>query len=330
MQKIKLIFKLPKLAKCLFGLEFFFIFFAIPQLVTANQRLNLSVSPSNSYVYVDSEKEEKITLILENLEAFDLKITPQLFDFKSNNLDGQPVISQLSNFKQINFSNSAIQFNQSFILNSLQKQSVDLVVSPQANFLKEYYLSIIFLAESLEVESQKIGSKIIGGLGSNIIILTSSEKKDYSQLKIVIDSWPKIIDSFSSKKINLMAVNSGKSGALIDGLVKVKNIFNQKEILSVELATDLVLADSQRKVKFKINDQIKDDLFLPRFLFGRYQLETLSKNNHYLNNQSYQAEVWNFYVFPVKLLFLILGLLIIWLMIFQIVKYQKKLKNNYK
>lgn len=311
----------------------FFILLSFNLIKAQDSSIDLSVTPNNFYIHSDYQPSATQEITLKNESKTDLKITPQLFEFKANNYDGRPEIKKKSNFQGLIFNDETIRLNQSFNLQPNQEKKIYFYINSSEANLSELNLSLLFIAESGNQAFENFsGAKITGGVGVNIIVLSALEKKDYSKLSLNFKKLPKFIDSFSGRQVEIFAKNSGQSGTLIKGNLKIINFFSKKEIYSTEFQPDLILAQSQRKIRFQQDDEVKEFLQIPRFLFGKYQVQVNLSSGHHLAGSDLEIKNFEFYALPIILIEIIFGvifsLIFLKLILFNLIALLKKIRST--
>lgn len=254
----------------------FMLLFSIssPQSLQAQGGLDLTVTPPLTYLHVKPGSQSIHTITIENTGSQDLKITPNILDFGTDQDTGLPILLDKNSFEHFV---SIEQQLQPIELGPTQKAQLTLVIAPPQNAPeKEYPLSIVFEAKaSRDIPTQN--SQLSGSVASNLIILIS-DKNEIAKQQIISDSGtPKIIDSFRALELKPIIKNESMATSIASGSATIKNMFG-KEVATFKFFPDNILGFSQRPIRAL--DQTKIDsiqpttfTYDPTLVVGPYTIE---------------------------------------------------------
>ncbi len=215
---------------------------------TTNTDLDISLSPPITYLSIKPGTVGKHTLLIKNDGISDISANLTLRDFKSDGHTGQPVLANDSDFPYLKIRDPKINWKSEFPLKakSEKKLILDLVVPADATE-GEYPLSI--LLSGSRIGANLAGqSQVTGAIGSNLVVVISSDDRDRGKLelsKLSLGSW---MDSLQRLRFSLSFANQGQNATPIKGTITILNAFN-KPIKTFVLYPDMVLAKSSRQAR---------------------------------------------------------------------------------
>jgi hypothetical protein len=258
--------------------------------------IDLSITPPTAYLVVKPGQTKTHTFTIENRSSLALQVTPKLVDFMPDGRTGQPLLQDLTTFAYFAFdpqqpgdlANQTIQLDQPFTLKPHHKQSLTAQITlPPAALDKEYHLTLLFTAvpdSSFTIGESQSNLQTTSVIGSNLIVLVSSQNQHLGKLSIDQIHIPQIVESFAPLKYQVLIGNKGAAASAIKGQTRIKNWQNQV-IKSWYLYPDLVLAQSSREARGLSQDpaaldsekiaQLELETFSHKapFLFGIYSIE---------------------------------------------------------
>ncbi|MGD9128872.1 MAG: hypothetical protein PVJ09_00030 [Candidatus Woesebacteria bacterium] len=229
--------------------------FTIKSSFSTNSPLNLSISPPVAYIHVKPGENLKHEILLTNQSLFDIEVSMDIRDFKTDGISGQAILGDGSIFKDLITSN--LGFGQTFKLKAkaTRKININVMIADSAE-QKEYPLSFLFTAKKLKFDNN-YSSRISGVIASNLILLISPSSDNQGELVIDEIYYQRLVDSFSQIKFNILVKNQGKNATPINGRVKIYNLFNQ-QIKEYVLYPDMVLAGTSREARgFLLPDEMQ-------------------------------------------------------------------------
>ncbi len=235
----------------IFTIIFQLLSLVIPEKARAqllkNKALSLAVSPPTAYLHLEPDESLIHTISLKNTGDQTLSVTMQLTDFEPDGISGRPILGTGTVFDKA--INPNLSFGEPFLIKPNENRSISLKLdTAKLAVEKEYPLSVLFNAVSVNDPSNKTSAKVAGSIASNLILFISPNEKDQGDLIIENIDAPVIVDSFFPIQISLLAKNIGLNATPIRGQLKIKNIFNQN-IDEYIFYPDRVLANSTRQVR---------------------------------------------------------------------------------
>lgn len=278
------------------------------------QTLSLSLWPPLLEATMQPGRSITAVYKLTNNSDRPLQITPQVYPFEPQGSSGQIKLKSSissSGLPQPLFSfESGQKLGQAFALPQGEtKELVLKIATPKELSEKDYYYTLLFSTAEVPFENQAEGGKTgtISQIGSNLLITVSHLGQPALLGTIVEFSAPKIIDSFSAAKFNLVLENRGKNLWKPFGEIAIESLFKEKS--EVELLQQNVLSYSSR--------QLNLELFRPKIPFGPFKAKlslTLNEEGPSLSSET------TFWYFPYKALGIIFVLVLTILLVRKITK----------
>lgn len=289
----------------------------------AQSELQLTVSPPISYLQVPPGTSRTHTVVLENDGNQTITVLPSIVDFASDGKTGRAVISNQLSFPYISFGQSVIQ---ELSIPPKKRAQLTLYIDVPADAVeKEYPLTILFFSKDNQGYNNlsTTSSEITGGIGSNLVVLTS-HNSDFQQVPKVLDlNTPKIVDSFSSIEFTPLIENESLASYSASGSAKIVNWRKDTQV-EFELYPDVILGNSTRELR-ALRPGISSDQpetgsfsYKPKMLLGPYQV-VITLNNSQGEVTQYVEVV---YAFPFSVAIIILVGIVISLI------YSKKIKRK--
>lgn len=211
------------------------------------QAVDLAVSPPTAYMKVKQGSNATHTVVIENLSDQPLVVTPKIVDFTSDNKTGVPVLSQDTTFPYFDFDAKSLD-----PLNLPPKGKAQLTLKmsiPSGVPNQEFPMTVLFESKPNTDFSLTPGTaQVRGTIGSNLILLVSSESDVTNSVSISSFSTAPIVDSFRPITFTPVMSNTGYAGAAASGSAQIKN-WRDVVIAEYELRPTVILGNSSRAME---------------------------------------------------------------------------------
>lgn len=307
--------------KSTFFILILFCFFSLGMPVVAHAQsadLDISLSPPLTHIVIQPGKTALATVKLENKSVFDLNVTPNFFDFASDNESGVPVLSDTMSFPYIFLQDQNLQMNKPFVLRTGEEiQLLFEVNMPQEAFEKEYHFSLVAQVEPVQnILRQNSETSVMGQIASNFIVTVTTNPQDQGIIELHSFEGPLFVDSLSSIKTKTLVKNVGKNMTVTLGDYKIYNSFNQL-VFETEILPENVLPNSSRELmgaelvtqdgeEFKIQ---RPFTYKPLFLLGAYRIVL----NYHSPGQETQTFTHTVFALPISILIILVAAYILYL-----------------
>jgi len=237
------------------------------------QPISLTVAPATAYLKVGPGNTALHSITLTNDGTYPIRVTPKLVSFDADGKTGQPVLKETHHFPYLDEDKTSFQ-----PLNLQPNQTAQLTlhisVPPQAEKL-EYPLTVLFAAEPAadhangglnegqgissptKIESTQSSTRLAGTIGSNLIVLITSETEPQPHLRITDwQSWP-VVDSFGEITVRPIIQNDSYAASVASGSAVIKD-WRGKAVASFLIEPTVILGKSSRLItpsQEKINTQ---------------------------------------------------------------------------
>lgn len=245
----------------------------------AKDAFSLEVYPPVSYLTIKPGAGITKEINLKNDGQYSLEVTAQLVDFHSDQLTGQAILEQSSDFPYLTIEGESSNWGKSFFLKPGQSQNINLVIAVPSDFpVGEQHLSVLFQAKQMLGADNAANTLISGIVASNVILLVSNEEENRAELQVEDFNIPHFVDSFLGIDFSILFKNTGLNAAPISGQVKIKHWPDENPKV-YQLYPDMVLAGSSRLARGMTEDELKE-------------LEDLEKNKAVIEaaNQNFQEQ----------------------------------------
>lgn len=247
------------------------VFLRAPQ-VHAQPTIDLAISPPTAYIKVKPGTTATHTVVIENLSDQLLKVSPTIVDFKSDNQTGVPLLLDETAFPYFDFDAKSLE---PLTLPPKGKAQLALKMSiPSGVPNQEFPMTILFESQpNNEFTMAGATSQVRGSIGSNIIVLISSDSDVPAQLDIDSFKTSGIVDSFRPLKFTPVVTNSGYAGAAASGSAQILN-WQGKAIKEYPIRAVVILANSSRELETNSADEAytTDFYYKPLILLGIYKI----------------------------------------------------------
>lgn len=221
----------------------------LPLQAQGKSAFQLSVNPPLAYLTVKPGAGITHTVTLRNDGQYSLQVTPQLVDFRSDNLTGRAILEQSSSFPYLTIEGESSNWGKSFFLKPGQSQEITLVAALPSDVAGgEQHLSVLFQAKQMLGGNNPSDTLISGIVASNVVLLVSGDEQNHGQLGIADFQLPKFVDSFFGIKFAVLAKNSGSNATPITGQITIKH-WPATDNTVYQFYPDMVLANSSRLVR---------------------------------------------------------------------------------
>lgn len=273
------------------------------------QAFSLSVNPTILEVMIQPGKKIIYTFDLENHSSTNLDLTARIVPFEAQDNQGHIRFSQEEPPDFFSLLNSGMSFNQPFSLGANQKiQLVVRIAIPQNQPEGDYYQTLLVEQSSNQLLSGNI-SQSLGAIGANILLTVSTSGQPQRSLDIDTFTIPKayfnqFVDSFDLVNFNLVLKNTGQAFTKPEGSIFIRPEGGEDDLQEIKIRPDNILPGTSRKMRC-----LKTPCFFkPPQLIGSYQ----ARFEFVLEGQKYQSVI-SFWVFPIKIAFGLVILLLFWL-----------------
>jgi len=237
--------------------------------VAAQQAWDVSVAPSTGYIQVAPGKTATHIITLTNTSQSDLVIYPRVVDFAPDGTTGQPVLSDTTTFPYLDTDPSQLP---PLTIPVNKKAQLSLVINPPSDAPeKEWPLVILFQQNAAESTSPRMidtsgstnsNSQVTGTIGSNLVVLVSSQTSQPYLLTTEEIKTPILVDSFRDVTIEAVLKNNGLAAVAASGSARLVNMFG-KSIIDSPLYPDTVLGLSTRTARLATSTQTSNSPIPP-------------------------------------------------------------------
>lgn len=287
------------------------------------QVTELTISPPVSYIQIKPGSKARHTVTVQNTGDQTVQVSTSIVDFKPSPKDGLPVLAQTNSFPYLDENSKSFP-----VLTIKPQERAQLTLQftvPQFSPQKEYPLTILFSTQPTDMLQDASQAQVQNTVGSNLIVLVSSQN-DLEQKLIISDfAIPKIVDSFNPLSISPVVKNELVSASIASGSATLKNAFG-KTVAEYTIYPDVILGQSERRLRFtKISNldnietlDAKPFAYDPVILFGPY---TLFIQFTPTTSIPYSATfAYTFFALPLLLL-----LILVLIVVFTIIAWKKRL-----
>ncbi len=236
------------------------------------QEVNLAVSPPTAYLKVKQGSSATHTVVIENLSDQPLKVTPKIVDFSSDNQSNIPILSDTTTFP---YFDSDPQSLAPLSLGPKSKAQLTLTITvPPGVPNQEFPLTVLFQSEQDTSFVVAAGStQVSGTIGSNLIVLVSSDTVVTPSLEISSFKTSSIVDSFRPLHFTPEVTNTGYAAAAASGSAQILD-WQGKVIKEFPLRTLIILGNSKRNLETDTVDGLATTSFSykPLLLLGIYKI----------------------------------------------------------
>ncbi len=240
-------------------------------------RFALEISPPVKYIQIKPGAKLSHTIILKNIGAFALEISPTVVDFVPDGESNVPVLKKSTTFEYIEVPEGGWP---TLALRPNQTAQLTLNFSVPADVPeKEYPLTVLF--EQRPLDSSGDGSRVTGALGSNLIVLISNKNTPIPDLTISSLGIFPLLDMFSVLSIDPLITNNGFSAQPIQGTITIRN-WRGTVLKEFVLYPDVVLGNSSRRARALAPTSTTEEATTPEpapltyesdWLLGVYQVD---------------------------------------------------------
>lgn len=295
------------------------------RLATAQTTIDLAVSPPTAYMKVKQGSSATHTIVIENASDQQLKLTPRIVDFKSDNVSGRPVLSDESTFPYFDFDAKSLE---QLTLPAKGKAQLTLRMSvPSGVPNQEFPMTILFETQpDTDFSVATSDSQVRGTIGSNLILLISTDAQVPSSLTVHDFKTSGIIDSFRPLKFTPVVTNTGYGATAASGSAQILN-WRGKVVKEFQIKPVVILGNSSRELETTLNGEplplLSDAeaaeksifttqfIYKPLFLLGIYKISLdLSVQNQLEINHIIQTKT--VLAFPLSILVVIVLIPICW------------------
>lgn len=239
---------------------------------SAQTGIDLAVSPPTAYLKIKQGSSATHTIVIENLSEQPLKISPKVVDFSSDNKTGVPILSEKTTFPYFDFDAESLQ---TLDLPPHGKAQLALKISvPSGVPNQEFPMSVLFESQpNTDFSMVGVSSQVRGVIGSNLIVLVSSEADVSTKLDITSFKTSGIVDSFRPLRFTPVLSNTGYAAAAASGSAQIIN-WQGKVIKEYPIRPIVVLANSSRELETNLTAETYTTKFYykPLILLGVYKL----------------------------------------------------------
>ena len=260
---------------------------AVTRETAAAQELNqldINLSPSVSFLKLQPGSTATHTISVENKGTREVTVQPKIVDFASDNQTGLPVLQAATSFP---YFDSAVSELAPLTLKpgSVAQVALEMTV-PAGAPNTEYPMTVLF--ETPQSSSPLFPGQVVSQaqVGSNLVVLVTSETNTVPQVSIKSIQTTPVIDSFRPLTFTPLVKNQNFSGTVASGSAQVLN-WRGTVIAEFELPPQVILGNASREILASDPDFVIDPLAAePRapallqpsvkrpFLFGPYWITT--------------------------------------------------------
>ncbi len=219
----------------------------------AQTTIDLAVSPPTAYMKVKQGSSATHTIVIENLSDQQLKLTPRIVDFKSDNTSGTPVLSDESSFPYFDFDATSLE---QLTLPAKGKAQLTLRMSvPSGVPNQEFPMTVLFESQpDTDFSAAASDSQVRGMIGSNLILLVSGDAQVPSNLAVNDFKTSGIIDSFRPLKFTPVVTNTGYGATAASGSAQILN-WRGKVVKEYQIKPVVILGNSSRELETTLSGE---------------------------------------------------------------------------
>jgi hypothetical protein len=278
--------------------------FSFQQFVTAQTAgQTLEISPPSQEVNIDPGKTTTVKAKIRNRSNETLPIEVRLEDFLAKGEEGQVELSSNSPYSVISWAKVTPQ---TFSLAAGEEQEVTATVTAPSDAAGGRFGSFVF---SVKPEATEGAAASVAQEVASLFLIKVSGPVD-EKLTVKSISAP-AFSEFGPVPVNVGFTNSGNVHVKTYGLVNVTDMFGKK-VADIVVPGTNIFPNADRVITAELKD---------RFLFGNYTATALMYYG--TQNQSLSATT-TFFVFPVRIAAIVLGILFILFLM------RKRLKKSLK
>ncbi len=294
------------------------------------QPISLTVTPATAYLKVGPGNTALHSITLTNDGERSIKVSPKLVSFTTDGLSGQPQLEETSNFPYLDENKTSFQ-SLSLQPNQTAQLTLHISVPPQAE-KAEYPLTVLFVSVPISTsDSQNANqvaspqtestTKLAGTIGSNLIVLITSEKEPAPQLRVADwQSWP-IVDSFGEITVRPIIQNDSYAAGVASGSATITN-WRGQQVATFQIEPTVILGESSRLIvptREEAGDgqaetsanQAPAFTYTSPFLIGPYTIEVTLVTNQ-ANGASANISETTIIALPISLLLAIVFATTLW------------------
>ncbi len=239
----------------------------------AQSPIELAVTPPSAYIKVKQGSTATHTVVIENVSEQLLTIKPKIVDFSSNNQNGVPILSDTTRFPYFDFDQDSLQ---PITLPSKGKAELALKITvPSGVPNQEFPLTVLFESTPDTDFSVSAGeTSVRSTIGSNLIVLVSSETAVATQLGITSFKTSGIVDSFRPITFTPVVTNTGYAATAASGSAKITD-WQGKTVAEFVIRPVVVLGNSSRELEASSSTEAYTSVFRykPLILLGMYKIQ---------------------------------------------------------
>lgn len=230
-----------------------------PNPLQAVDALSLQVYPPTTYLSVKPGAGMNHQVKLKNDGLYTLEVTPLLVNFHSDEVHGQVILEQTSDFPHLNLDGDPNKWGKPILVKPGEEQLLNFVITlPSDAAYAEHHLSILFQAQQLSYTSLSQENSIIAAVvASNVVVLVSPDEINRGELVVEELRLPRFADSFVGFAFSGLVRNVGSNAAPITGHFKISH-WPDTTPVSYELYPDMVLAEGKRMVRAMHTDRLQE------------------------------------------------------------------------
>lgn len=269
---------------------------AIP---ASNSFLSLTISPPVTYVTLAPGERATHTITLTYDGPTAITLMPKLVNFNPAESGQGIALEETHSFPYLD-PNQPNPFQQSLTLEPGNPTQFQIPIAvPTSASLREFHLTVLFPASpSQRVAMGNNQANVAGTIGSNLIVLVSSDGRDLSRLSIKSIQGVRIVDSFGQIKLRALAQNAGPTATIASGSAVIKN-GRGNIVQSYDIYPDVILANSSRLLRIIGPDHTDEEpqaldiiTHSAPFLLGQYTLEIHLQDAQGNNQATESIQIW--------------------------------------
>lgn len=269
-----------------------------------NSFLSLAVNPPVAYLTVKPGETVNHAITLTYEGSTPITITPSLVNFNPAERGQGIELEETYTFPYLDTSKPN-PFQQAITLEPGKPTRVEIPISvPNNATTHEFHLSVLFSADpSQNVLMGSTQTKVVGTIGSNLIVLVATDNRDLSQLSIKSVQGARMIDSFGEIDLKVLANNTGPTATIASGSAVIKN-GRGHVVQRYDIYPDMILANSSRLLRVvepgSLNTTDENSSWQPAtsithrapLLVGQYTLEVSLVDQAGVSQTNHLTEIW--------------------------------------
>jgi hypothetical protein len=240
--------------------------------VQAQSAVELAVTPPTAYMKVKQGSSATHTVIIENLSSQPLQVKPKVVDFTSDGATGVPVLATTTTFPYFEIDQQSLE---PISLPPKGKAELALKMTvPLGVPNQEFPMTILFESEPDTSFSLAAGTTAVRStIGSNFIVLVSSESDVNTSLAVTSFKTSGIVDSFRPLTFTPVVSNTSYAATTASGSAQVVD-WHGATVAEFTIRPVIILGNSSRELETTISDTAYTSLFKykPFFLLGLYKI----------------------------------------------------------